>query len=98
MVLAESAIGPRGNVLLGEGVELTDRHIRALQTWGVSYVAVEGEEEEGIGAADLSPEELAAAAVEVAPRFRHADREEPVTAYLFDYVVRQRAIEMRGDS
>ncbi len=96
MVLAEAATGPRGNVLLGDGVELTERHIRALKTWGVSAVQVEGEEDAAeTSVEELAPELLEAARAEVEPRFALAGHDAEPLAQLFNWAVRQRALQLK---
>jgi hypothetical protein len=50
MILAEPVVNRHGQVLLGAGVALTDRHITVLKTWGLRSVVIEG------GDADTEPE------------------------------------------
>jgi hypothetical protein len=49
MTLAEPVVNRHGQVLLGAGAALTDRHITVLKTWGVRSVIIEG------GGADVEP-------------------------------------------
>ena len=42
MVLARPATNPQGQVLLKAGTEITPKHIRIFQSWGVTEVEVEG--------------------------------------------------------
>lgn len=48
MILAGDICGPSGNVLLGKGTKLTSAIGRRLKNWGISFVDVEGEEEQKI--------------------------------------------------
>lgn len=42
MILAQAAKNKNGTVILGEGGELTERHINAFRAWGVTEVDIEG--------------------------------------------------------
>jgi len=42
MILAQSAVNRHGTVILGEGNELTGKHINALKTWGITEVDIKG--------------------------------------------------------
>ena len=44
MVLSGDVTSNNGNVLLKAGVELTDKHIKILKTWGVTHIEIEGED------------------------------------------------------
>ena len=46
MILAGDVCGPSGNVLLGKGTKLTPTIGRRLKNWGISFVEIEGQEEE----------------------------------------------------
>jgi hypothetical protein len=74
-----------GRLLLPAATELTDRHLRYLQMWGVAEVEVDG----GPGAVEpdsgLTPELLAHAEAELAPRFRHVDLTHPAAAFVFGH-------------
>ena len=60
MVLAQEVCGSGGNVLLTEGVKLSNALAHRLQNWGIPTVYVEGEEEqvEEENTVSVSPEEL----------------------------------------
>lgn len=58
MVLAEDVNNPRGQLLIAAGTVLTEKHISALQLWGVSFLHIEGPEgEESTDTAPLISEE-----------------------------------------
>jgi len=42
MILAQAAKNKNGTVILGEGGELTERHINAFRAWGVTEVDIKG--------------------------------------------------------
>lgn len=44
MVLAEPIFNRFGQVLLGKGVLLSDRHLNVLKTWGIEKALIEGGE------------------------------------------------------
>lgn len=46
MILAESIVNSSGQVLLGSGVEITQKHKRYFQMWGISSVIIEGDDDE----------------------------------------------------
>lgn len=65
MVLAEDVNNPRGQLLIAAGTALTERHISALQLWGVASLHVDGpESEQTSDAAPLISEEALARAKE----------------------------------
>lgn len=59
MVLAAEVFDRRGRLLMGEGHELTDRHIQALRQWGVLRLDVDDAGEEPEPESPLTPEVLA---------------------------------------
>jgi len=46
MVLAEDVTNVRGQLLVAAGTALTDRHVSALQLWGISFLHIESPEGE----------------------------------------------------
>ncbi len=40
MVLADSVLNPRGQILIPEGTSIEDKHLRGLKTWGIKNVTV----------------------------------------------------------
>ncbi len=42
MVLEEDVVTDKGTMLLPKGVELTERHLEIMKTWGVNEASVEG--------------------------------------------------------
>jgi hypothetical protein len=44
MVLAEPIFNRFGQVLLNKGVQISDRHLNVLKTWGIPKVLIEGGE------------------------------------------------------
>lgn len=99
MILSEPACGPRGNVLLGKGVQLSARHIEALRNWGVDSVKIEGQLAEAVDTLeDLSASKLARIKAQVMPRFAHARLDNPLMARLLAYALRQQAQLHNGDA
>lgn len=82
MILAESVHDSQGRLLIAQDTELTDRHLRAFQVWGILSVRVKGPEGEGSAPAGLSADLLAAADAAIRPRFCHNDVEHPLIAEL----------------
>lgn len=61
MVLAKPVVGPNGNILLGKGAVLQAGMANRLQSWGIPFVAIEGEQDEagdGSGGKKIDPAEL----------------------------------------
>jgi hypothetical protein len=82
MILAESVHDSHGRLLIAQDTELTDRHLRAFQVWGILSVRIKGPECEGPASRGISAEMLAAAEAVIRPRFRHNDVEHPLIAEL----------------
>lgn len=81
-------------LLIPAGCELTARHIRILQTWGVAEVSIEsGEEDTNVNdpLKRLPPEVLERLQGEVASSFQALDLAQPVQAELFRLLVLRRA-------
>lgn len=87
MVLAAAVTDRRGRRLIPAEVELTERHIQALQMWGVPHVEVEGDSPDEPLATTLAPEVEERIRAEVDERFGDADRSHPFTSTLYDWAV-----------
>lgn len=90
MILAEDVHDQQGRLLLPSGSELTERHLRAFQMWGILTVKIRGTGEEPAEPV-VSPEILAAAETRVRERMAHHDLEHPVLAEIFRYAVQREA-------
>ena len=53
MTLATPVLNAQGGVLLNEGVELTDRHLHILRSWGILQADIEGVESSQIKQIDF---------------------------------------------
>ena len=60
MILARDVYGTSGSALLSKGTTLTETMGRRLKNWGVTYVSIEGEEEQKQEKPiiEISPEEV----------------------------------------
>jgi hypothetical protein len=96
MVLGENVQDSQGRLLMPVGTELTERHLRAFQLWGIMSVRVRGADGEEPGAPEVSPEALTAARDRVLPRFVHNDIHHPLIAALLDLCVRREARRAAG--
>lgn len=83
MLLAEDVRDQQGRLLMPAATELTERHLRAFQLWGILGVKIRrpGEVEE-VGQVTVPPELRAEAEVLVRERLRHNDPSDPVIAEL----------------
>ncbi len=86
MVLRQPALDAKGNVLLKEGVPLTERHLGLLKAHGVTEVAAADPDMEAREVQGMSSEE---AAQMVEEQFRNTDRNHPLISELMR-VCRQR--------
>ena len=78
MTLTADVCDPNGRFLLGEGCKLIDKHIKALNAWGVISVEISDDEmpdaQKGI---EISPEIYEAIEEQVKTRFQHNDMSVP---------------------
>jgi hypothetical protein len=83
--LAADVTDRGGRVLLRQGLELTDKHLRILQMWGITEVTV-GSAAAATSAAEseVVPDATRLAAVQgaVDGLFRHTNAEQPLVAHL----------------
>ncbi len=91
MILAEDVHDQQGRLLLPTGSELTDRHLRAFQMWGILTVKVRGAGEEAAPDPVISPEILAEAERRVRERMHHNDLALPVIAEIVRFAVQREA-------
>lgn len=87
MILAADLREPGGRMLLPAATELTDRHLRYFQMWGVSGAEIEGDELDLPHAFPVDPEVRAAVEARVTSLFRHADLVHPAVAQVHAYCV-----------
>ncbi len=82
MVLAGDVLDRNGRMLLGAGMELTQKHLVIFRTWGVTEVNVVGGESDADNElplpSEVDPEALAAAQERLLPLFLLAGTEHPV--------------------
>ena len=85
MVLEEDVLDRTGRLLLGAGVELTQKHLMIFRTWGIDEVNIlgaEGGDQTSALPDEVTAEDLAAAEAELLPRFRHTGLEFPIVREL----------------
>lgn len=82
MVLAGDVLDRNGRMLLGAGVELTQKHLVIFRTWGITEVNISGVDSDDEGedslSAEVDPEALATAQERLLPLFALAGTEHPV--------------------
>lgn len=88
MVLAACVTDRKGRRLIPGDVELTERHIQALQMWGVAQVEIVGDTPAEATQTALPPEEEARIRQETDELFGEADRDHPFMSALYEYAVR----------
>lgn len=77
MVLAAPVTDRRGRLLIPAEACLSDRHVQALQMWGVSHIEVAGDAQGEASPGDMPPEEVERVRCEVDARFGNTDRGHP---------------------
>ena len=85
MELSSDVIDRQGRVLLKEGVELTDKHIRVFETWGVLEIEIKGDVEQEENIKVYPPELVEEAEKYILQQFQHNDSSHPVIKNLMDY-------------
>ncbi len=79
---------PNGRLLLGQGCELSEKHIKALQAWGVLSVEIAGVDSVvSKMVQQLSPEDLDKLRTEIRARFRDGFEKQEFMQELFTEVV-----------
>jgi len=79
MTLTADVCDPNGRFLLGEGCELNEKHLKALNAWGVISVEINDDEiPDDTNVIEISPEIYKTIEVQVASCFLHNDKNQPV--------------------
>lgn len=85
MILAAKVVERGGRVLLGAGMELTEKHINIFRKWGVTEADVQNISQEEAAAtktAQLDPRLLEEAETRMAKLFQLTDRKDPFISEL----------------
>lgn len=87
MKLATDLMDPGGRLLLPAETELTDRHLRYFQMWGVSDADIVGDDSAGSPGEELlsDPAIVAEAEARMKSLFRHADTTHPVESQILQH-------------
>lgn len=96
MVLADAVRDSAGRILLGEGAEVSEKHLVLFRRRGIIELDIEGEGEV-IEEIPLDPEVLAEARSLLRARFVHNDLMHPAVREVFDLVAERKAREMMKD-
>ncbi|GAM09782.1 hypothetical protein OR1_02063 [Geobacter sp. OR-1] len=95
MILKSNVCDRSGRLLLPEGVELTEKHLQILRTWGILEAEIVGGSETeaaGHGDEEISPEALAEAEANVKPLFIHNNLEHPAIKELLRLCIIRKAM------
>lgn len=78
MTLTADVCDPNGRFLLGDGCELNEKHIKALNAWGVISVEIRDEDmPETSDTLEISPEIYNTIEQQLKSRLLHNDLEQP---------------------
>jgi len=94
MILAKDVHDRAGRLLLGSGVELSQKHLTIFRTWGVLEVDIAGSEDGDQNSplpAEITTEQMEAAMAALEPLFINSDREHPVIRELHRLAVIRKA-------
>ncbi|SDU09388.1 hypothetical protein SAMN05444156_1919 [Verrucomicrobium sp. GAS474] len=91
MTLEKDVKNSHGQVLIRSGMELKERHLTLIRSWGVTEVVVRGEEKPKGEAIDVSPEAYAWAENSLKLRFSKAPLNDPVMQEIFRQSVMRKA-------
>jgi hypothetical protein len=96
MTITADVSDQNGRFLLGEGCVLTDKHLKALNAWGVISVEISGDElPDNARLNALSPEIYSTIENQVKTRFIHNDMNSPFVKELVTESVRYIAEQIR---
>lgn len=99
MVLAEEVRDQQGRLLMPAGTELTERHLRAFQLWGIRSVRVFGAGgSQGDPVPELTPAQLAEGEAIVRARFQLHDLRHPLIAELLRLAGRREAVRLAAEA
>lgn len=84
MLLADEVRDQQGRLLMPAGTELTERHLRAFQLWGIMTVRIRAGDGAEPAEPPLTPGQLAAGRAVVLGRLRQRDRSHPFLAELVE--------------
>jgi len=89
MVLAASVLDKSGRLLLGEGAELEEKHLRIFRTWGIVEADIVGVDGAGSNALpdNITQEKLDQAKRTLLPLYCHANIEHPAISELLRLAV-----------
>ncbi len=93
MKLAEDVHDANGRFLLGVDCELEDKHIRALQAWGIISVQIVGDSVEEPAEKAIDPQLLEQVRQESLGRFRFVSMDNDFMRELFSESVRREALK-----
>ena len=91
MILEKDVKNSHGQVLIRSGMELKERHLTLIRSWGVTEVVVRGEEKPKGEALDVSPEAYTWAENSLRNRFSRVALTDPVMQEIFRQSVMRKA-------
>ncbi len=91
MTLEKDVKNSHGQVLIRSGMELKDRHLTLIRSWGVTEVVVRGEEKPKSETLDVTPEAYSWAESVLKFRFSKVSLADPVMQEIFRQSVMRKA-------
>lgn len=84
MLLAKDVHDPNGAILIRAGVALTERHLKALKSWGVEHIAIQSAEELPPSLAAMDPSFIAETRTHLDLQFSLSNPDHPAVNALYE--------------
>ncbi|MBK5965784.1 hypothetical protein CCR95_17290 [Thiocystis minor] len=84
MLLAKNLHDPNGAILIRAGVSLTERHLKALKSWGIQQIPIQSAESCPQSLAVLDPSLIAEARTQLDTQFSLSNPDHPAVHALYE--------------
>ena len=84
MLLAKDLHDPNGAILIRAGVALTERHLKALKSWGIQHIAIQLAEAGPPSLATMDPAFIAEARAHLDLQFSLSNPDHPAVHALYE--------------
>lgn len=93
MELGENIVNFEGTILLKAGARITEKHLEALQMWGITEANIIGVEKDRLAEPSMpavNPEVIARIDKELADHFQKTDLNNPIISEIYKLVKKMR--------